>query len=161
MNIILPIVLLIVGILAFIIEIFVPASGILGAFGLVLIIVSVVMSYIKMGSMTGSIFLIISLISLPTLFALAFKIFPKTFFGKKLILSDSQKKEDGFESNPEESYKVLEGHEGNALTALRPTGIALIDSKKYNVMSSGEFIEKNALIKVIKVEGNKITVKSK
>ena len=161
MDIILPIVLLVVGILAVIIEIFVPASGILGAFGLVLIIVSVVMSYVKMGSMTGSIFLVISLISLPTLFILAFKIFPKTFFGKKLILSASQKKENGFESNPEESYKIIEGHEGSALTTLRPTGIAMIDSKKYNVMSAGEFIEKGTLIKVIKVEGNKITVKSK
>ena len=47
------------------------------------------------------------------------------------------------------------------MTTLRPTGIAMIDLKKYNVMSGGEYIDKDSIITVIKVEGNKITVRSK
>ena len=36
--------------------------------------------------------------------------------------------------------------------------MAIIENIKYNVISSGEYIDKNEEIKVVKVEGNKIII---
>ena len=96
---------------------------------------------------------------LPILFGAAFKIFPHTFAGKIFILRDFQKKEEGFSSHDEEKFIVILNKEGVALTALRPIGLAKIDEMKYNVTTTGDFINKDEKIRVIKVEGNKIVVR--
>jgi membrane-bound serine protease (ClpP class) len=59
-----------------------------------------------------------------------------------------------------ENYDGLLGKEGVAHTALRPAGIALIEGKKTDVVTAGEQIEKGSRIKVSKVEGNRIVVRS-
>jgi membrane-bound serine protease (ClpP class) len=59
-----------------------------------------------------------------------------------------------------QSYDGLLGKEGLAHTALRPAGIALIEGKKTDVVTGGEPIEKGSRIKVFKVEGNRIVVRS-
>jgi membrane-bound ClpP family serine protease len=50
------------------------------------------------------------------------------------------------------------GKEGVAVTNLRPSGIALIDGRRLDVVSRGEYIEKNAPIIVSAVTGNQIIV---
>ena len=59
-----------------------------------------------------------------------------------------------------ENYDALVGKEGLAQTALRPSGIALIEGKKTDVVTAGEQIEKGSRVKVFKVEGNRIIVRS-
>ena len=55
--------------------------------------------------------------------------------------------------------KGLIGKKGIAVTPLRPSGIVEVNGKKLNVITVGEYIESNARIKIINVEGNKIVVK--
>lgn len=153
-----PIVLMILGFIAILVEFFVPAGGILGAGGIGMVIASIVWSFSRYGVVTGSIFLMIGLIGVPVMLALSFKIFPRTYFGKKLILRNSQKREDGFVAHSLENSEELLGKEGVALTILRPIGMALIEGRKLNVLTSGEYVEKDSKIKVIKVTGNKIIV---
>ncbi len=159
MDLMLPILLFIIGIVAIVIEIFVPAGGVIGFVGFGVIISSIVLSYVKYGVIIGTIFLSLSLIFLPVIITLAFKIFPYTFMGKIFILKYFQKKEDGFTSHDEENYIILLNKEGVSINRLHPIGQALIDSKKFDVTTNGEFIDKNEKIKVVKVEGNKIVVR--
>ncbi len=159
MELLLPISLFILGLIAIIVELFVPAGGLIGVLGVGLVISSVISAYTKFGLVIGTIFLLISIIFLPILFVLTFKIFPHTFAGKIFILKDSQKKEQGFTSHDEEKFIVVLKKEGITLTPLRPIGLARIDNKKYNVTTTGEFINKEEKIRVIKVEGNKIVVR--
>ena len=56
------------------------------------------------------------------------------------------------------SLDDLVGKTGTAVTPLRPSGIALIDGQRYSVMSQAVFIEKDAPITVLSVDGTKITV---
>ncbi len=51
------------------------------------------------------------------------------------------------------------GDEGVTLSNLRPEGKASINDKSFAVYSLGEMIEANTPIEVIKINGNKITVK--
>jgi len=48
-----------------------------------------------------------------------------------------------------------------AETALRPTGKALIDSRRYDVVSDGDFIEQGTAIEVVEVAGTRIVVRKK
>ena len=159
MELILPISLFILGLIAIIVELFVPAGGVIGFIGIGLVISSIISAYTRFGVIVGTVFLLLGIIFLPILFATAFKIFPHTFAGKIFILKDFQKKEEGFSSHDEEKFITNLNKEGIALTSLRPIGLAMIDDKKYNVTTTGEFINKNEKIRVIKVEGNKIVVR--
>ena len=77
----------------------------------------------------------------------------KVFKSKMFLETDTS----GYHSS--ESYDDLLGLEGIAYTPFRPSGNILIDDKKYDAISEGEFIKKDAKLKVILVNGNKIVVK--
>jgi membrane-bound serine protease (ClpP class) len=47
---------------------------------------------------------------------------------------------------------------GVAITVLRPSGIAEFDGERLNVVSQGDFIGKDAAVKVIAIEGGRIVV---
>ena len=154
-----PILLLLIGIIAIIVEFFVPAFGIVGILGGGGIIASIIIVYRQKGPVLGSIFLIVAIIVIPVLIFLYFKVFPRSFLGKRLIQQDSQKQNEGYTSYTQENYIDLPGKPGISLTPLRPSGMALIDEKRYSVVTSGEFIEKEQPLRVHRVEGSRIIVK--
>ncbi|MCK5673653.1 MAG: hypothetical protein KAH95_09760, partial [Spirochaetales bacterium] len=67
-----------IGLIAIIVEFFVPAAGVIGIIGGGCIIGSVVMAYLDYGILTGSAFLLGALILTPLIIIFYFKIFPKT-----------------------------------------------------------------------------------
>ena len=151
--------LLLIGLIAIIVEFFVPAMGLVGILGAGSIGGSVVLVFIQKGTMLGSIFLIVVLIIVPFFIAVCFKIFPHTFMGKRLILGNVQKREGGYASYSAERYIDLNGKMGTTLTVLRPSGIVLIEKKKYSVVTAGEYIDKGLQVRVVKTEGSRIIVR--
>lgn len=53
----------------------------------------------------------------------------------------------------------LIGKEGTALTYLRPSGTAIFDEERLDVVSEGSFIAQGSTIKVVKVEGSRLVVR--
>ncbi|MGD9308758.1 MAG: NfeD family protein, partial [Desulfosarcina sp.] len=53
---------------------------------------------------------------------------------------------------------ISAGRTGTAITLLRPSGIAMIDDRRYDVVTRGEFLEKGTPIRVVKVKGARIVV---
>jgi membrane-bound serine protease (ClpP class) len=51
------------------------------------------------------------------------------------------------------------GAEGEAVSPLRPSGIAHLNGKRYDVVTQGEMIDRGSRVKVIEVSGNRIVVK--
>jgi membrane-bound serine protease (ClpP class) len=49
---------------------------------------------------------------------------------------------------------------GQALTTLRPSGTAIIDGKRVDVVSEGAFIESGQPIKVVAIEGLRVVVRA-
>ena len=152
----LPIILAVIGLASILLEFFIPAFGLIGAIGAGSIIAGIVLAF-KVSSTAGSVLLISSLILIPVLMMIFFRLFPKTFIGKKLILHRVFNREDGFESS-QADYSGLKGKTGTVASDLRPSGTIIVDNTKYNAVSSGEYIEKSKVITVIKTEGSKITV---
>lgn len=155
--------LILAGVVAIIIELFVPAAGIIGILGLGSIIGGIVTVYIYHGSLLGSIFLAGAVIATPIAMAAYFKYFPRSFMGRWLILNkDTKEGEDSASegaSGDDGRLRELLGKEGVTTTTLRPAGTALISNRKYSVFTSGEFIDKGLAIKVVRVEGNRILVR--
>jgi membrane-bound serine protease (ClpP class) len=67
---------------------------------------------------------------------------------------------EGVTSQPEELNSYI-GKEGTTVTALHPSGIALIGGKRVDVVSGGEYIGKLTPVTVVSVTGNQIVVKKK
>ena len=150
--------LLLLGIAVILLEFFIPAFGLIGAIGAASVIGSIVLAF-RISSTAGSIFLVSTLVAVPVLMMVFFRLFPRTIFGKKLILGKRFERDEGFASYTDEKYEGLNGAAGTAATDLRPSGIVVIDGKKFSAVSSGEYIEKDKPISVIKTEGSRIVVR--
>jgi membrane-bound serine protease (ClpP class) len=161
MELWIPVLLFVIGFIALFLELFVPAAGIIGAAGIICMIVATVLAYNSIGKLVGSLFLTGVLVGTPSMIMLGLKVFPRSFIGKRLILHQSMDQEEGFNSAEGEKYKDLLGKEGITVTMLRPSGMVRIDGKKYSVVTSGELIEKEEMVSVIRVEGNRIVVRRK
>jgi len=153
--------LYIVGYAAIVLEFFVPSGGLVGLTGIGSIIGGIVLIYRNYGNRLGLIFLIAALVLTPVLIVVYFKYFPGSFIGKRLILFKDQKREDGFVAHSVSAYRDLIGKTGLSITPLRPAGTVMIDNKRYSVVTSGEYIEKNKQIEVLTVNGSRVVVRKR
>jgi membrane-bound serine protease (ClpP class) len=53
----------------------------------------------------------------------------------------------------------LTGREGVALTVLRPSGMALIDGRRFDVVAESAMIERGSAVRVVQVDGTRVVVK--
>jgi membrane-bound serine protease (ClpP class) len=145
--------LIVAGFLLLFFEVFIP-GGVLGLIGSTLVLIGIVGGFIVKGAEWGFASLLISLIAGMTGFFLWVKYFPKSRFGKKLILQNDAHEWQGFDGQK----GGLVGKEGVAHTPLRPAGTAIIDKERIDVVTRGEMIDARTPLKVIAVEGNRVVV---
>jgi membrane-bound serine protease (ClpP class) len=143
-----------VGFILLLVELITPGFGITGISGIILLIIGCY-SAAKLSLFWGILTTLASIL----LVVGFFKLFSRSFIWKKIRLDSQESKEKGFSSS--DDLSGLLNKNGVALTALRPSGIALIDGKRVDVIAESIFIDKDKKIKVTAVEGNKVTVKEK
>lgn len=154
-----PTVIFMVGITLLALEIFViPGFGITGISGIIAIFASLLLAFgwdnIELAINTVGLSMIVATI---LIIFLTIYVLPRSTVFKKIRLETSNSNKEGFSSHekPDES---LIGKVGIVHTTLRPTGLAIIEDKRLDVMTAGDFIEKGEKIKVLRVEGMKIIV---
>jgi len=105
---------------------------------------------------------------IPSIVIIAYKIFPKTKFGKSVTLTPPQRKQGDAIPDTEELKKLL-GAEGAVLTPLRPVGMCDFSGRRVEcvaesgyvdecVAESG-YVDKGKNVKVIDVESTRVTVR--
>ncbi|WP_300369960.1 NfeD family protein [Brachyspira sp.] len=146
----------ILGIILLGVEIFlIPGFGITGILGILAIVTGIFLSF-GIHNIAAAVFVIfVSLIIDIILILLIARFMTKSKDFKNKITLDSDT--SGYHSSI--SYDDLIGKNGIADTFFRPSGYILIDGKKYDAVSEGEFIDKGSNLKVVLVEGNRIVVK--
>lgn len=148
------IILFVVGIILIMLELFIP-GGILGFLGLGSIVISLLMAGGNLAHMSLSITIAFLLSGLVII--IMTKVIGKNMkFFKKIILTDATTTEQGYVSN--EDRMDLIGQTGITLTQMRPAGVALINGERLDVVSVGDFIEKDVKVKVVQVEGSRIVI---
>lgn len=88
------------------------------------------------------------------------KILPKTSLYSQLVHQSALETGDGAAPEESETRNSWVGSEGEALTALHPSGIANIAGERMNVVTSGDLLDKGARVRVVEVRGNRVVVES-
>ena len=146
----------VLGIILLGVEIFlIPGFGVTGILGIIGIVSSIFISFGINNIAAATLVIFISLIVDIVLIILIARFFVKSKDLKRNVILDSDT--SGYNSSV--SYNDLLNKEGIADTFFRPSGYIIIDNKKYDAISEGEFIDKGSKLKVVLVEGNKIVVK--
>jgi len=88
----------------------------------------------------------------------AYKIFPKTSFGKTVTL-DGPKKTRGEGVPDAEHLSTLLGKTAIVISPLRPVGMCDFEGAKLECVAESGYVEKGKTVKVIKVDGTQLTVR--
>lgn len=144
--------LLLAGFVLIGLEIFIP-GGILGIFGSVAWIVAAIIGWRNFPEPWN----MVSALGLLAFGILTFivwiRYFPKSRIGKSLSLQEDQ---TDYKSHKVEEIPV--GTEGEAVSTLRPSGIATFNGKRVDVVADGEWIEAGQAVKVSSTSGGHISV---
>jgi membrane-bound serine protease (ClpP class) len=144
--------LLLAGLLAVGVEIFIP-GGIVGTFGVLALFGAVSFAF-AYNTTFGFYAAITVLILLGISLWVWLKVFPKTRIGRSLSLDA-----DGQNFKAPSQPLNLAGQDGIAHSDLRPSGFAVIGGNKIDVISEGNLIPSGARIHVVRVEGNRVIVR--
>ena len=144
--------LLLVGAALLLLETVLPGM-IAGLVGLGCLIAGVVIAYMDFGPRTGNLVLIIVVVGFVIGTLCWMRFLPDSPMAR-LFISRGTIGTIGAEK-PE-----LVQRTGTALTALRPSGTALIDGQRVDVVSEGQMIEKGSRIKVVATEGLRVVVRA-
>ena len=90
---------------------------------------------------------------------LLFRAMTKTKFWKDLTSPDIQKKEDGYVASF--GWEKLVGEEALTETDLHPSGWINVGEERVFALSEGNFIDKNVIVVILSVDGNRVLVRKK
>ena len=149
----------VLGIGLLVIEAFViPGFGVAGIAGIGCIVYSVFFIFENAYQTEQAIFFLgVSMLITTALLVFAAYLLPKTQAWQHLVLQTEIGSDKGFHSAAEDYSEHL-GQTGVALTALRPAGTAMIENKRLDVVSVGDFIDADMPVRIVGVEGSKVIV---
>lgn len=144
------------GLFIVLMELFVPSAGILTLLASACFFASVVAGFFS--SVTAGLsMLLLLLILLPLLLMAMIKIWPKTPIGRRILIEPSGTP-DAVVPDWEPGIQDLVGQLGIAQTKMLPSGIVIINGKKFDALSDGLPIDEGQPIRVVAVKNNRIVV---
>ncbi len=151
MNLITILLLISAGTILILFEIFLLPGLVVGLIGAGLCIWGIYEAFITLGTNSGWIILIITIIVNGVLAFIAYKNLHKSRF--------AMKEQNLGRVNEFDDFGLVEGDEGMAITDLRPEGKALFNHQLISVWTFyGGFISSNQSIKIVRISDNKIFV---
>lgn len=153
------------GLVLLVVEIFVtPGFGFAGLLGIGALLGGLGLSVVGAGATWDVILRAGGRVAASLLLALVgavvmLRVLPRLPFGRRLVLEQELTAQAGYASAPESDRQWI-GKRGMTVTALRPAGIAEFDGERVDVVSEGVFLEAGQPIHVLRVDGNRIVVRS-
>jgi membrane-bound serine protease (ClpP class) len=153
------------GFLLLAVEVFVlPGFGVAGVLGILALLGGLGSSLVGAGATWATVLTAMGQAALSLVLAIAggfafLRLLPRTPMGRRLILQTGLSAGAGYSSEPVADHRWL-GHHGSALSPLRPSGIADLAGERVDVVSEGAFLDAGTPIEVIRVDGNRIVVRS-
>ena len=151
--------LLLLGMLLVMLEVFVPTAGVLGFLSVTAILSGIGLAFYNGGLTVGFGFLFGTAVVLPIVLALAFRWFPETPIGRRL-LPNLPTSEDVLPDNEERrTLRGLLGKVGQAKSPMLPSGAIVVEGRIINAVSEGQPIEAGHNVRVIEVRGGRVVVR--
>jgi membrane-bound serine protease (ClpP class) len=138
-------------------EVFVPSGGLISICALACLIGGVAI-FFHHSMVTGWIGVFSAAIMIPLVLIIAYKIFPKTKFGKSVTLTPPTRRQgDAIPDTPR--LQELLGTVGVVLTPLRPVGMCDFSGQRVECVAESGYVDKGQKVKVINVESTQLTVR--
>ncbi len=103
-------------------------------------------------------FCVVLLITVVICYLSATYIVKTDFWKERVVLNPELKDEKGYKGATRD-YTEFMGKSGLTLTPLRPVGKAQFDETKLDVVTEGQFVDKDVKVEIVQIEGNRIVVR--
>jgi membrane-bound serine protease (ClpP class) len=150
--------LLVLGMCLGIMEVFFTSAGLLAFLSAASIVAAVFLGF-KQGTTAGFIFLISALLGMPSAVVLAFKYWPRTAIGRRVLLSAPASEDVLPEDHSKQRLKSLIGKVAKAKSKMLPSGVVVVDGRNFEAVSEGMPIEVGEEVRIIQVRGKRVVVR--
>ncbi len=138
-------------------EIFIPSGGLISICSMACLIGGL-MIFFQHSTMVGIIGIGVAIVMIPSVLIIAYRMFPKTKFGKSVTLTPPQRPAgDAIPDTGE--LKDLLGDTGTVISPLRPVGMCDFEGHRVECVAEGGYVDKDKKIVVIDVESTQVTVR--
>ena len=141
----------------------IPGFGVVGLAGIAAMLASIVITQLgdfQLWSIQEIAAVVARLaVSMIGAFVLSFVVLrslPRFAAFNRLVLSNEIKASEGYTSSSRDADDELMGKEGVTMSFLRPSGIAMFEGQRLNVITDGEFIEAQRPIKIVEARGSRV-----
>lgn len=145
-----------IGLVFILLEVFFPSFGLLGTIAAGCLIGGAVLAWRSPSDIFGTYLMLVFVLG-PAVSIIGLKLLPKTPLGRAMTL-------EGSTFDPKEAapggaeLEALVGKGGVSVTPLRPAGKALVEDRRIDVLTRGEMLDAGARVRVLRVEGNRVFV---
>ncbi len=150
----LPIVLQLVGVAIVIAEIIIPSGGIISILAALVFGYSLYVAFTQFSPGTGMLFVLADMVIIPVLVYVGLRMIARS----PVTLNTTLSKAKGVVSQAPGIEGYI-GKSGRSKTDLRPAGFAVIEGKRVDVVTRGEYIPRETPVVVHGVTGNQIIVR--
>jgi membrane-bound ClpP family serine protease len=138
-------------------EVFVPSGGLISIFAFGCLVGGVVL-FFQQGTIFGWIGLVLAVIMIPAVLIFAYRLFPKTRFGKSVTLAPPEREIGDAIPDSKELKKMLDAI-GVVVTPLRPVGMCDFSGQRIECVAESGYVERGKKVRVIKIESTQLTVR--
>ena len=138
-------------------EVFVPSAGLLSACAFACVVGGILI-FFQYSATAGWAGVVIAAIMVPSLLVVAYKVFPKTRFGKSVTLTPPRRQRGDAIADSSQLNELL-GAVGSVLTPLRPVGTCDFSGRRLECVAESGYVDKGKKVKVIRVQATQLTVR--
>jgi membrane-bound ClpP family serine protease len=151
--------LLVVGLAVLVLEVFLPSGGVLGFLSVLAIGAAIVMAFLEQGAVLGLTVLAISFVAVPVVLALAFRWFPDTPLGRRVLPPPPGADDVLPAAEHRRRLRGLVGREGRVTSELMPWGEVTIDGLVHEAISESGPLAAGVEVEAVAVEGRGLVVR--
>ena len=140
-----------------VLEVFIPSLGLLTVLSLAALGWGIYI-FFQISTSAGWFGIGTAIFVVPVIWIITYKLFPLTKLGKTMLLGKVTRAIGDAIPDREQLQRLL-GKQGTVIGMLRPVGICDFEGKRIVCMSESGSIEPETHVEVIRVEGNKVTVR--
>ena len=138
-------------------EVFIPSAGMLGV-GATVALISGVLLFFRHSTAAGLIGLVVAVFMVPFLLVLAYRLLPRTQFGRRVLLAPPVRQRGEAITDAVQLSKLV-GRTGPVLTTMRPVGMCDFDGQRIECVAENGYVQKDMQVKAIRVDGTQVTVR--
>lgn len=143
-------------------EVFVPSGGFIAALMVVALAASGVFAYRAWWHASPSLwwgYVASVAVLIPGVLVAAFTVFPRTAYGKRILLDAPSPEEIAPYAREQEELHRLVGRRGRTVTLHSPGGIVSVDGRRYHSETRGMLLDPGEEVDVVAVKGNRVVIR--